>query len=234
MKRRIKGFFTLFLVLIISLPCLALGHGYIKYATALEKTSLSEAIANACSKEHYTKIEDIPQIYTDAVVSVEDRRYYRHNGFDAVGTMRAILVDIKALSLKEGGSTITQQLAKNLYFPKDNTIERKIAEIFMATQIEREYTKDEILEIYFNCIYYGSGYYGIYDASMGYFGKAPADMNDYEATLLAGVPNAPSVYSPKVNLSLAHNRQAKVVSTMLETEAITQTEATEILNMQTK
>lgn len=139
------------------------------------------------------------------------------------------MTDIKEMSLKEGGSTITQQLAKNMYFPLDNTLERKIAEILTAFKIEKEYSKDEILELYFNCIYYGSGYYGIYDAAQGYFGKVPSKMTAYEATLLAGVPNAPSVYSPKVNPELAHKRQEKVISTMLETEALTESEADEIL-----
>lgn len=133
----------------------------------------------------------------------------------------------------EGGSTITQQLAKNLYFPQDNTLERKIAEVFMAFHIEDEINKDEILELYFNCIYYGSGYYCVYDASVGYFGKEPSEMNDYEATLLAGVPNAPSVYSPKVNPELAHRRQEKVVSTMAECGYLTEDECDDILTMQT-
>lgn len=232
--KRIKSFFTFLLVIIISVPCLALGHGYIKYTAALEKTPLEDAVSAIYEKENFTPISDLPEIYIDAVVSVEDRRYYSHSGFDIIGTLRAVWIDIKTMSLKEGGSTITQQLAKNIYFPRDNTLERKIAEIFMAYKLESEYSKDEILELYFNCIYYGSGYYCVYDAAKGYFDKEPSEMNSYEATLLAGVPNAPSAYSPKVSLDLAHNRQEKVVSTMLETEAITETEATEILNMQTK
>ncbi len=232
--KRIKSFFTLLLVVILSVPCLAIGHGYIKYTSALEKTPLEDAVSAICESENFTPINELPEIYINAVVSVEDRRFYSHKGFDAIGTLRAIWIDIKTMSLKEGGSTITQQLAKNIYFPKDNTLERKIAEIFMAYKLEKEYSKDEILELYFNCIYYGSGYYGIYDAAKGYFDKSPSEMNDYESTLLAGVPNAPSAYSPKVSLDLAHNRQEKVVSTMLETEAITETEADEILASQNK
>ena len=232
--KRIKSFLNFLLVIIISVPCLAVGHGYLKYADALEKSPLEDTVAAVYEKDNFTPISELPDVFIDAVVSVEDRRYYLHKGFDPIGTFRAIWIDIKTKSLKEGGSTITQQLAKNLYFPQDNTLERKIAEIFMASKIEKEYSKDEILELYFNCIYYGSGYYCIYDAAMGYFGKAPSQMNAYESTLLAGVPNAPSAYSPKVSLDLAHNRQEKVVSTMLETEAITEDEADEILNMQTK
>ncbi len=232
--KRIRSFFNFLLIIIISVPCLAIAHGYLKYAAALEKLPLEDAVKTVYEKENFTPISDLPEVYIDAVVSVEDRRYYSHGGFDIVGTARAIWIDIKTRSLKEGGSTITQQLAKNLYFQQDNTLERKIAEIFMADKLEKEYSKDEILELYFNCIYYGSGYYCIHDAAMGYFGKEPAKMTAYEATLLAGVPNAPSAYSPKVSLDLAHNRQEKVVSTMLETETLTEDEADEILNMQTK
>lgn len=232
--KRIKSFFNFLLVIIIALPCLAIGQGYLKYTDALEKLPLDDAVRAVYEKENFTPISDLPEIYIDAVISAEDRRYYSHGGFDIWGTARAIWIDIKTKSLKEGGSTITQQLAKNLYFVQDNTLERKIAEIFIADKLEKEYSKDEILELYFNCIYYGSGYYCVYDAAMGYFGKEPHDMNAYEATLLAGVPNAPSAYSPKVSLDLAHERQEKVVSTMLETETLTEDEAKEILNMQTK
>lgn len=232
--KKIKSFFRFLLVIIIAVPCLAIAHGYLKYSKALEKLPLEDAVLAVYSKENFTPISDLPEVYIDAVVSVEDRRYYSHGGFDILGTARAVWIDIKTKSLKEGGSTITQQLAKNLYFPQDNTLERKIAEIFMADRLEKEYSKDEILELYFNCIYYGSGYYCVYDAAKGYFGKKPSEMNAYEATLLAGVPNAPSAYSPKVSLELAHDRQEKVVSTMLETETLTEDEAKEILAMQTK
>jgi len=167
-------------------------------------------------------------------VAVEDRRFYKHNGFDIIGTTRAIYNDIKANELLEGGSTISQQLAKNLYFPKDNTLQRKIAEIFMALKIEKEYEKEEVLEFYVNGIYYGSGYYSIYDASVGYFGKAPKDMTDYECTLLVGIPNAPSIYSLNVRPDLAKQRQEKVVQCMVEVKYITENEAAAFLEKKEK
>ena len=114
----------------------------------------------------------------------------------------------------EGGSTITQQLAKNLYFSQEKTMNRKAAEVFLALELERNYTKDEILELYVNSIYFGDGYYNVGEASEGYFGKPAAKMNDYECTLLAGVPNAPSKYAPSKNLALAEKRQKKVISRM--------------------
>ena len=118
--------------------------------------------------------------------------------------------------LVEGGSTITQQLAKIWYFELDKKFDRKVAELLMAVNIEQEYDKDEILEFYLNSIYFGSGYYNVYDAAEGYFGKAPAKMNDYECTLLAGIPNAPSVYSPDENPDLAEERRQQVVNCMVQ------------------
>ena len=216
----------LFLVIILLVVAgIQLKGGYDKYIAALEEKPLETVIDELKSEEDYTKYEDIPKIYFDALVAVEDRRFYKHNGFDFIGSCRAVYNDIKAWELLEGGSTIAQQLAKNLYFPNDHTLERKIAEIFMALKIEREYEKDDVLELYVNGIYYGSGYYCIYDASIGYFDKKPSEMNDYECTLLVGIPNAPSVYSLNVNPKLAHQRQDKVLECMVELEYISQDEA---------
>ena len=232
--RGIKSFFTFIAVMLISVAVLAFAHGYLKYSDAIKKTPLKQKVSEIQSQDNFCTIPELPKAFIDAFVSVEDRRFYSHNGFDIIGTARAIWIDIKEMSLKEGGSTITQQLAKNIYFPLDNTVERKIAEILTALKIEREYSKDEILELYFNCIYYGSGYYGIYDASLGYFGKIPSEMTAYESTLLAGVPNAPSVYSPKVNLALAHKRQEKVLKTMIESGKISTEKAKEVLSLQSE
>ena len=217
----LKRLFLLILVAGIVFFGYQIRLGYEKYEDALINLPLDEAVANLRGKEHYTVYGDIPEIYFQAVVAVEDRRFYKHKGFDFIGALRAIYSDIRAKEMLEGGSTISQQLAKNMYFPKDYTLRRKIAEIFMARKIEREYEKEDILEFYANIIYFGSGYYCIYDASEGYFGKKPADMTNDECTLLAGVPNAPSVYSPKVNPELARNRQEKVIKSMIECRYIT-------------
>jgi len=195
---------------------------------------LEDVINDLKSKDEYTLKEDIPDIYFQALVAVEDRRFYKHKGFDAIGTTRAIVRDIKAKKLLEGGSTITQQLAKNLYYPLDSSLRRKIAEIFTAFEIEKNYSKDEILELYVNCVYYGSGYYSIYDASIGYFNKQPIDLNSFEATLLVGIPNAPSVYSLDANPQLALERQAQVINAMLECEYIDENAAQLILEIQDK
>lgn len=227
--KTIKRILLLCLVVLIIVVGIQIKGGYDKYKEALIETPLDNMITELQNKENYTQYGDVPEIYFKALVAVEDRRFYKHNGFDIVGTARAIYNDIKAKKLLEGGSTISQQLAKNLYFPQDDTFQRKVAEIFMAMKIEREYEKEDVLEFYVNGIYYGSGYYSIYDASMGYFDKEPKDMTDYECTLLVGIPNAPSIYSLDNRPDLAKQRQGKVIECMVEVEYITEIEGKEIL-----
>ena len=227
--KTIKRLLWLFLIIVVIVAGVQIKGGYDKYQQALADRPLNEVLEELQNKDNYTQYEDVPEIYYKALVAVEDRRFYKHNGFDIIGTTRAIYNDIKANELLEGGSTISQQLAKNLYFPQDNTLRRKIAEIFMAMKIEREYEKEDVLEFYVNGIYYGSGYYSIYDASIGYFDKEPKDMTDYECTLLVGIPNAPSVYSLNNRPELARQRQKKVIDCMVEVEYITEDEGREIL-----
>ena len=227
--KTIKRLLCLVIIILVVIAGIQVKSGYDKYQQALVDKPLNEVIQELQDKDNYTQYEDVPEIYYNALVAVEDRRFYKHNGFDIVGTARAIYNDIRAKKLLEGGSTISQQLAKNLYFPQDNTIQRKIAEIFMAMKIEREYEKEEVLELYVNGIYYGSGYYSIYDASVGYFDKEPKDMTDYECTLLVGIPNAPSIYSLDVRPDLAKQRQEKVIECMVDVEYITEEEGNSIL-----
>ena len=227
--KTIKRIILLCLVVLVVIAGVQIKGGYDKYKSALADRPLTDVLEELQGKDNYTQYEDVPEIYYKALVAVEDRRFYKHNGFDIIGTARAIYNDIRAKELLEGGSTISQQLAKNLYFPKDNTLQRKIAEIFMAMKIEREYEKEDVLEFYVNGIYYGSGCYSIYDASKGYFGKEPKDMNDYECTLLVGIPNAPSIYSLDVRPDLAKQRQEKVIECMVDVEYITEDEGNSIL-----
>ena len=220
--KKIKKIILLLVVIAICICGYEVKLGYDKYTDALSVKSLDVAVEEIMSKPHYTVYDDIPIIYFNAVVATEDRRFYKHNGFDIIGTTRALLRDIKEKELLEGGSTISQQLAKNMYFPKDDTLQRKIAEVFMALKIEREYEKEEILEFYVNGIYYGSGYYCIYDAAKGYFNKKPKNLTLDECTILAGIPNAPSKYSLKVNPKLCYERQDKVLREMIKSGYITE------------
>ena len=225
----IKKVIFIGILVAVSITLLVIGNGYNMYKGALEQMPLSKKVASIIEKENYSKIDEIPQIYKDAVISVEDHRFYKHNGVDIIAIGRAFINDIKAIDFVEGGSTITQQLAKNIYFTQEKKITRKIAEVFMAFEIEKEYDKDQILELYLNTSYFGDGYYTVKEACKGYFNKELNEMTDYECILLAGIPNAPSVYAPTKNSELAIQRQKQVMNKMVEYEYLTQEEANKIL-----
>ena len=155
----------------MSIGLLIIGKGYDMYKVAIQEVSLSEKVETIRSKENYAKIEEVPQMYKNAVISVEDHRFYKHGGIDIISIVRATINDIKAMEFVEGGSTITQQLAKNIYFTQEKKITRKIAEVFMSYDIEKSYTKDEILELYLNTSYFGDGYYTIKEACKRIFSQ---------------------------------------------------------------
>lgn len=175
---------------------------------------LKQAVNARINSANYVKLQDIPESMQQAVVAVEDRKFYNHWGFDMEGIFRASLVNLQYGQVKEGASTITQQLVKNLFLSQEQTMGRKAEEFVLAMDMELNYSKDEILELYLNTIYFGSGYYGIKEASEGYFGKEPAMLALPEAAMLAGIPNAPSLYSPYVDFMLAKKRQFIVLDAM--------------------
>ena len=227
-----KKFLKILLILAIigiSIALVFIYKGYNMYKSAIEGMPLSEKVAEIKSKENYTEFSELPKMYVNAVISVEDKRFYKHNGIDIIAICRAVINDIKAMSYVEGGSTITQQLAKNMYFTQEKIMERKIAEVFMAWKIEANYSKEDIFELYVNSIYFGNGYYTVKEACKGYFNKDISEMTDYECIMLAGIPNAPSVYAPTVNLELAKQRQKQVMDKMIENGYLTEEEAEEIL-----
>lgn len=225
----IKNIFRILLLCVLIFVGIKVNEGYQMYKVALEETSLESKVQEIKNKKNYTTISELPQIYIDAVVAVEDHRFFEHNGIDIVSIGRAIFNDIKAMKFVEGGSTITQQFAKNSYFTQEKKITRKIAEIFMAFEFEKNYSKNEILEFYLNTSYFGEGCYSVKEASNVYFGKVPLEMNDYEAIMLAGIPNAPSVYAPTVNLGLAKERQLQVIQKMIKYDVLTEDKAKIIL-----
>lgn len=175
---------------------------------------LKQAVNARINSTNYVKLQDIPESMQQAVVAVEDRKFYNHWGFDMEGIFRASLVNLQYGQVREGASTITQQLVKNLFLSQEQTMGRKAEEFVLAMDMELNYSKDEILELYLNTIYFGSGYYGIKEASEGYFGKEPAMLALPEAAMLAGIPNAPSLYSPYVDFMLAKKRQFIVLDAM--------------------
>ena len=228
MRKFIK-FLLVVILITLSIGLLVIGNGYNMYKDAIEKTPLQEKVEEIQSKENYVKLQELPQIYLNAVISIEDHRFYEHGGVDIIAIGRALVNDIKAMSFVEGGSTITQQIAKNEYFTQEKKITRKIAEVFMSFEIEKNYNKDEILELYINTIYFGNGYYNIKDAAYGYFKKSINNLTDGEWIILAGIPNAPSVYAPTVNPDLTKQRQKQVIDKMVKYGYLTEERANAII-----
>src|SRR5687767_2482264 len=160
----------------------------------------------------------------DAVIAVEDARFYNHDGIDGIRVIGAVVEDIRQGRAAEGASTITQQLARVSFLTRDKTLRRKLREAILAQQIEKLYTKDEILEIYLNKVYFGDGLYGAEAAARGFFGKSAADLTVGEAAMLAGIIKAPSASNPASNLERATRRRNIVLKLMREHDFIDQAE----------
>ena len=189
--------------------------------------SAGNEIANIHAAENRmpVKIEQIPKALQQAFVAIEDNRFYEHKGVDPHGLARAIYTNIMQNEVAEGGSTITQQLAKNAYLTQERTIKRKVQEVFLAIQLEKQYTKQEILELYLNQIYFGRGAYGVQAAAKTYFNKNVSELNLEECALLAGIPKSPNYYSPFNDIQAAKERRNLVLEQMAKYKYISTAEA---------
>ncbi len=172
----------------------------------------------------YLSSEEIPDNVKAAFVSIEDKRFYRHSGFDLFGIFRSVGSLISSGSVSQGGSTITQQLARNIYLTHTVSWERKVEEIFIAIALEKIYTKDEILEFYINNIYFGNGYYGIEAASQGYFSKSVSELSLSETAFLCAIVNNPTYYDPLTNKDNTLSRRDRILESMLDDGVIEETE----------
>ncbi len=170
-------------------------------------------------------LKDLPAYLPAAVVAVEDRRFYQHFGIDLRGLLRAFIANAQAKGVVQGGSTITQQVAKNLFLTPERTLTRKLREMMLALWLERNFTKDEILTIYLNRVYLGAGTYGVEAAAQRYFGRAAKDVDVYQSAVLAGLLKAPSRYNPTNDTDLAKRRAEVVLRTMVETGALTEAQS---------
>ena len=175
----------------------------------------------ATENREFVSLERIPEHLQEATVAIEDREFYHHIGVDPRGIARAAVHDVLALGVRQGGSTITQQLARNVYLTRSRTLARKLAELVLALQLERAYTKPEILELYLNQIYFGEGAYGVQVAAKTYFGKEVSQLTLAECALLAGLPKAPERYSPFEDEQRAIDRRNLVLAKMHEQAYIT-------------
>jgi membrane peptidoglycan carboxypeptidase len=224
----LKKWLTRILMTVLALGLLLLAAGYIQYRIVIAQTPLSEAIAKVQADENYVRIDQIDPFFLRAVVAVEDRRFYQRTGLDVRAIGRALWTNLKNFDLLEGGSTIGQQVGKNLYFDYRFNILRKVAEVFLLYDIESLISKDETLELYVNMNYYGDGYTGIQRASKGYFNCQPDDLTLGQASLLAGLPQSPSRFGLSNHFERAKVRQKKVLSDMVDMGWITQQQAEEI------
>ena len=167
------------------------------------------------------KIDEMPPYVPAAFVAIEDRRFYHHLGFDMIGIMRAVVADLRRGHAAEGASTITQQLARNLFLTPDQTIKRKIQEVILAVELEHKFSKKEILALYMNRVYFGAGAYGIEAAAQRYFNKPASQLSVGEVAILAGLLKSPTHYSPISDRERAARRATIVLDKMVQTGAIT-------------
>lgn len=240
------GFFIVLLVMLTGIGC-----GFLT-ASMNTKPNLTDDIRPPASSQIYdvngneianvhaaenrmpVKLSQVPKNLQNAFIAVEDARFYEHAGIDPRGILRAIFANLSDKGIAEGGSTITQQLAKNAYLTQERTMKRKVQEIFLALQLEKQYTKQEILEFYLNQIYFGQGAYGVQAAARTYFGKNVEDLDLNECAMLAGIPKSPNYYSPFNNLNAAQERKAIVLDQMAKYHYISEAEGAKLRNADIK
>lgn len=190
--------------------------GYRQYKEAVESISITDKVKKIQASPDYVSYENISQDVLEATVAIEDHRFYSHHGIDYIAIARATLTNLFQKDIVGGGSTITQQLAKNMYFDYDTSFVRKVSELFVVHDLESMYSKEEILTLYVNIINYGDHHIGIKQASEGYFGVSPKELTFDQATLLVGIPQSPSNYQLSNHYEQAVQRQYYVQKAMLE------------------
>lgn len=228
----LKRLILIILIIVIAIVGYFTLEGYNRYKEAIDELPLAVAVNNIQSDPTYVSFDEIDPDFVSALISIEDHRFFERKGVDVVAIGRALVANLVSKEIQQGGSTITQQVAKNIYFSNKPSFTRKIAEVFFVWDLEDHYTKEEIFAMYANIIYYGDGYYGIKQASNGYFNKAPNDLTLYEASLLAGLPQSPSRYQLSNGYKLINERQRNVLNSMLKYGEITQEEMDEALSQQ--
>ena len=172
--------------------------GWIMYRESVVRTPVDQIVQEIKNNERYVTLDQISSEYIDALLASEDQVFYQHKGFNPMSTFRALITNIEEGYFAEGGSTITQQLAKNLYFDFEKKIERKVAELFMAWEIEQTLDKNEILEVYLNVIYFGENCYGIEEASQHYYNVSAMELNEEQIEALVVTIKSPNNYNPNV------------------------------------
>jgi len=212
------------------LPQLPADLENINLSLPTEFFSADGEIIKVLGERHPVVLDDISPQFRNAIIAVEDAKFYKHGGLDPIGLLRALYQNIRARRVIQGGSTITQQLSKNLFFSFERNWIRKIKELLIALQMEATFTKDQILQAYCNQIYFGSGAYGVEEAAQTYFGKRARDLSILQAALLAGLPNSPNLSNPFVSLDRSMKRTEYVLERMFRTGFISSVQKDEALH----
>jgi len=233
LKSLIKIFFKSLILtfLVLCISWFGLKY-YFNYNNIIANQVRGDVIAQVqANHSQFLTYNDIPETYRNAIIATEDRSFFTNRGIDFRGTLRAVFVDLGSGQPLQGGSTITQQLIHNtLLSNQSKSLTWKLLESVYAIGLYDTMSKQETFGFYTNVIYFGHGANGLYQAAETYFGKAPSELNAGELTMLAGLPNAPSVYDPYINLTLALERQHLVVQNMVDNGVISESQAKQIIS----
>ena len=226
------------IAVVVSGSCLVLGsfQGIIENAPDIASVNVSpegfatkiydsdeneiQTLSSAGANRTYVTIDQIPKDLQHAFIAIEDERFYEHNGIDMRGILRAASITLSSGEMSQGASTITQQLARNIFLTQEVTWQRKIEEIFIAWGLEKKYSKEQILEFYLNNIYFGNGYYGVEAAAKGYFNKSVSQLTLSEQAFIAAIPNNPSKYNPLTGFDKTLKRRDLILQQMYEADYI--------------
>ena len=227
-KRILLAFLVIVLLVTTFLSALVF-QGYLVYLRVTKETPIAMAIEKYPYGDD-TAYDELSEDFVHAVVALEDQRFFERHGFDWIALIRATLYNMSVGTMVEGGSTIGQQVAKNLYYQgKSRGLFEKLAEVFIMYELESAYSKEEVLALYVSMNYYGDGYWGIKQASKGYYKLNPIDLSLAQSAILAGIPNAPAIYQLSDGYDRAKRRQKKALSRMVEEGYITQIQMNEAL-----
>lgn len=230
MKKKIKRYIFLPILLIITIllvnltsfvmyPYLTIDHPYLE----TYKTSEDEIITTLFKDGHssYVELKEVSQKFINTLICIEDKNFYNHNGFDYLRIIKSAYTNIVSKEIKQGASTISQQVARLIYLNNEKTYERKLKEALLTKRLESIYSKDFILEIYINSTYFAHGIYGLKSASNYYFSKEPSELNYQESCILVGIINGPNIYSPFIDIEASKNKMKEIAFTLLENNIIT-------------
>ena len=228
--RSVKRLFGIAFLCLLTVAVTLFSQGYVRYEREVRALPMEEAVGAYANDPDYVSFEKIDSDFVNAVIAVEDKRFFTRSGYDLIALCRALYHNFLAGDMIEGGSTITEQIAKNLYMDGYvNGMEEKTAEIIIMLELEKAFSKEDLFALYANMNYYGDGYWGIRDAAEGYFGADPSDLTLAQAAILAGLPNAPSIYQLSTGFDKARSRQEWVLLTMVRNGFITEEEAASAL-----